>query len=283
MMSLGDPTLILNYCREYWDGSTCSIAPLSAVDRLEVLNVYERWKLEDFDVVAFCYSPMPVSSLVYFQDGCTKEEGENGRTLYFVDPTPVEKLTGKKLKKEVKIDEKHEKAGLPVAESGAAETQSQAKGEAEVINLLHHSVSVGNLEVIMEEDSTKDPDLHESSGMIWKGASNTEVSLPMRSMALAIKKSASDSNLATNYPLDSDDAGLQLNWSIKSLNASGSELLTPTITKESLITPNTLAKGYLDLDGDSSTMSDPPLTSRPFLKKAFTEFECMFHLCIYYY
>eukprot|EP01031_Cornospumella_fuschlensis_P037050 gene37050-44964_t len=30
MMSLGDPTLILNYCREYWDGSTCSIAPLSA-------------------------------------------------------------------------------------------------------------------------------------------------------------------------------------------------------------------------------------------------------------
>eukprot|EP01032_Pedospumella_encystans_P022599 gene22599-25605_t len=51
MMLLGDPSLVLNYCREYWDGSTRSITPLSSADRAEVLNVYERWRLEDFEVV----------------------------------------------------------------------------------------------------------------------------------------------------------------------------------------------------------------------------------------
>jgi hypothetical protein len=63
MMSLGDPSLVLNYCREYWDGSTRSITPLSSADRAEVLQVYERWRLEDFEVVAFCYSPLPTASL----------------------------------------------------------------------------------------------------------------------------------------------------------------------------------------------------------------------------
>lgn len=63
MMCLGDPSLVLNYCREYWDGSTRSITPLSSADRAEVLQVYERWRLEDFEVVAFCYSPLPTASL----------------------------------------------------------------------------------------------------------------------------------------------------------------------------------------------------------------------------
>jgi hypothetical protein len=57
MMSQGDPSLLLNYCREYWDGS--SITPLSSNDRKEVLSVYNRWDLEDFDVVAFAYTPVP--------------------------------------------------------------------------------------------------------------------------------------------------------------------------------------------------------------------------------
>lgn len=61
MMSIGDPSLILHYCKEYWDGS--SMTPLSASDRNIVLQVYERWKLEDFDVVAFSYSPVPVLAL----------------------------------------------------------------------------------------------------------------------------------------------------------------------------------------------------------------------------
>jgi hypothetical protein len=71
MMSCGDPSLILNYCKEYWDGNTKSITPLNANDRAEVLSVYERWKLEDFDVVAFSYSPMPVAPLLYFTNNPT--------------------------------------------------------------------------------------------------------------------------------------------------------------------------------------------------------------------
>eukprot|EP01034_Spumella_vulgaris_P022405 gene22405-28527_t len=61
MMAQGDPSLLLNYCREYWDGS--SITPFSHTDRREVLSVYDRWKLEDFDVVAFSYSPIPAGTL----------------------------------------------------------------------------------------------------------------------------------------------------------------------------------------------------------------------------
>eukprot|EP01041_Mallomonas_annulata_P005454 gene5454-10961_t len=56
-MSHGDPALLLSYCREYWDGD--SITPLTAEDRKEVLGVYQRWDLEDFDVVAFGYTPVP--------------------------------------------------------------------------------------------------------------------------------------------------------------------------------------------------------------------------------
>jgi hypothetical protein len=57
MMSEGDPALLLHYCAEYWDGA--SISPLSDTDRKEILAVYERWVLEDFDVTAFAYTPIP--------------------------------------------------------------------------------------------------------------------------------------------------------------------------------------------------------------------------------
>ena len=57
MMSQGDPSLILNYCKDYWDGA--SITPLVDEDRREILNVYHRWAIEDFDVVGFAYSPVP--------------------------------------------------------------------------------------------------------------------------------------------------------------------------------------------------------------------------------
>lgn len=124
MMSLGDPMLILNYCREYWDGSTCSITPLSAVDRHEVLNVYDRWRLEDFDVVAFCYTPMPVSSLLYFDDkgkskGSVQEELT--RTLFFVDPSSVDDLMGKKLRK---LSEGQLATHLPTPEETQAASSS---------------------------------------------------------------------------------------------------------------------------------------------------------------
>ena len=101
MMSQGDPSLVLNYCREYWDGS--SITPLTAADRKEVLAVYDRWDLEDFDVVAFAYSPVPVNlqPLIFQAHGDSNKVGEingddllNGlcmsdiqtNCLFFVDP-----------------------------------------------------------------------------------------------------------------------------------------------------------------------------------------------------
>ena len=45
--------------REYWDGS--NISPLTADDKSHLLGIFERWDLEDFDVVAFGYTPVPVS------------------------------------------------------------------------------------------------------------------------------------------------------------------------------------------------------------------------------
>ncbi len=57
MMSQGDPSLILNYSKEYWDG--INITPLTIADRTEVLKVYDRWDLEDYDVVGLSYTPAP--------------------------------------------------------------------------------------------------------------------------------------------------------------------------------------------------------------------------------
>lgn len=59
MMSQGDPSLILKYCREFWDGA--SIAPLNSNDREDILKLYDRYRKEDFDVVCFAYSPIPVA------------------------------------------------------------------------------------------------------------------------------------------------------------------------------------------------------------------------------
>jgi hypothetical protein len=70
-MSNGHPPLLLSYCRqailstlltsrrEYWDGT--NISPLTNEDRNQLLSVYERWDLEDFDVVAFGYTPVPMA------------------------------------------------------------------------------------------------------------------------------------------------------------------------------------------------------------------------------
>jgi hypothetical protein len=59
LMSHGFPPLLMSYCREYWDGS--NISPLTDSDRKELMTIFERWDLEDFDVVAFGYSPVPVT------------------------------------------------------------------------------------------------------------------------------------------------------------------------------------------------------------------------------
>lgn len=64
MTSVGDPQLVLSYCKEYWDGSSRSITPLAPADRQAILQVFERWRLEDFDVLALSYSPLPDASFM---------------------------------------------------------------------------------------------------------------------------------------------------------------------------------------------------------------------------
>ena len=59
LMTHGSPPLLMSYCREYWDGS--NISPLTNTDRKELMGIFERWDLEDFDVVAFGYAPVPVA------------------------------------------------------------------------------------------------------------------------------------------------------------------------------------------------------------------------------
>ena len=120
MMTQGEPALILNYCREYWDGS--NITPFSVPDRKEVLSVYERWEMEDFDVIAFAYSPVPSSLkpliVAAHQEDLKRrhvgdihhpavnsennnasllEESETS-SLFFVDPRTVEQLQNMQVK-----------------------------------------------------------------------------------------------------------------------------------------------------------------------------------------
>jgi hypothetical protein len=63
-LTLFTPSVTLSdFTREYWDGT--NISPLTAEDRNQLLTVYERWDLEDFDVVAFGYTPVPVTVKVF--------------------------------------------------------------------------------------------------------------------------------------------------------------------------------------------------------------------------
>ena len=71
IMSQGNPALVLNYSKEYWDGS--NITPLTAADRTEALKVYNRWDLEDYDVVGFSYTPVPF----YLHNTIIEAYGEN--------------------------------------------------------------------------------------------------------------------------------------------------------------------------------------------------------------
>lgn len=57
-MYTGDTSLILKYCREFWDGT--SIDTLGTNYREEILRLYDQYRKEDFDVISFAYSPIPV-------------------------------------------------------------------------------------------------------------------------------------------------------------------------------------------------------------------------------
>ncbi|CAB1120291.1 unnamed protein product [Ectocarpus sp. CCAP 1310/34] len=53
----GNPSIVLGMCRDYWDGS--AISNLPATLRKTILDMHQQWSLEDLDVVAFAYVPVP--------------------------------------------------------------------------------------------------------------------------------------------------------------------------------------------------------------------------------
>ncbi|CAM9295439.1 unnamed protein product, partial [Chrysoparadoxa australica] len=57
LFSRGNPKLVLDMCPDYWDGSTISAIPASL--RRAIIDMHQQWSLEDLDVVAFSYSPVP--------------------------------------------------------------------------------------------------------------------------------------------------------------------------------------------------------------------------------
>ena len=65
MLTQGNPSLLLEYCLDFWDGE--SISPMKVDDRRAILDMYQQWTLEDFDVVAFAYTPVPYFNADIFQ------------------------------------------------------------------------------------------------------------------------------------------------------------------------------------------------------------------------
>ncbi|TDH70908.1 hypothetical protein CCR75_002927 [Bremia lactucae] len=57
LLSRGHPTVVLAHCSEYWDGK--SICPLTSEKQRAILDMYNQWRVEDLDVIAFSYVPVP--------------------------------------------------------------------------------------------------------------------------------------------------------------------------------------------------------------------------------
>ncbi|CAM9208539.1 unnamed protein product, partial [Ectocarpus fasciculatus] len=57
LLSQGNPSIVLGMCRDYWDGSAISNLPAGL--RKTILGMHQQWSLEDLDVVAFAYVPVP--------------------------------------------------------------------------------------------------------------------------------------------------------------------------------------------------------------------------------
>ncbi|GMF38492.1 unnamed protein product [Phytophthora fragariaefolia] len=57
LLSRGHPTVVLARCSEYWDGK--SICPLTSEKQRAILDMYNQWRVEDLDCIAFSYVPVP--------------------------------------------------------------------------------------------------------------------------------------------------------------------------------------------------------------------------------
>lgn len=58
LLSKGNPSLVLPICHDFWDGRVLN--SLNVGDRHVILERHQQWVLEDFDVVALCYTPVPL-------------------------------------------------------------------------------------------------------------------------------------------------------------------------------------------------------------------------------
>ncbi len=311
-MSLGDPTLILNYCREYWDGSTCSIAPLSSVDRMEVLNVYERWRLEDFDVVAFCYTPMPASSMLYFNQYDSlglHGQGPQGhdlsvRTLFFVDPTSVDDLMGKKAESKGSSTDlpkakdsmepfgEHKEHDLNAEKMTASIEMKKGKAEDGVFNALHDACVINTASASVPKDKEIDAVMH---GSVAESNSCNQLFAEQESICLSepwdemvavlngadvpakrkmthasIKRSASDSHLQGSYAEPEVRSAGWLAANVRSVGMTTPDRSFSPVQSLSLLSPTSLTGAFSGPeDIESNTAPIPSPTSSQASEKDF--------------
>ncbi|GAB9475169.1 hypothetical protein Gpo141_00012271 [Globisporangium polare] len=87
LLSRGHPTIALTQCSEYWDGK--SICPLTSDKRRAILEMYNQWRVEDLDCVAFSYVPVPHKLNAMFSRSRTPDaQGLSGGLSYQNDMLP---------------------------------------------------------------------------------------------------------------------------------------------------------------------------------------------------
>lgn len=262
MMSQGDPTLLMKYCREYWDGS--SIAPLTLADRKETMKVYDRYKKEDFDVVAFAYSPIPVliqelilsvvdkssfplsdipmhPSLIDISESQEKSNGmgtlrRRENCLFFVDPTTSEQIQERVLVKSVGNDVHHE-GQIPVSQNIEAPS-------GEIEQDIDVDVDVdgdGDGDIYVDGDAEMDPDIDVEP--------DNEVDVD----DIAVNKTESSDDLGnanTSYRIEITEEGV-----IESLNTqSNSQCMSDS-------------RIHTDFSGSSNKNGERIISFDPFLRR----------------
>ena len=80
MLSVGEAELSVNKCSQLWQGETSTIIPMSAIERKGILDTAKNWILEDLNVVAFTYAPVP-----YAFESWNTDEG----VVYLIDSEGV--------------------------------------------------------------------------------------------------------------------------------------------------------------------------------------------------
>ncbi|KAE8999949.1 hypothetical protein PF010_g15028 [Phytophthora fragariae] len=73
LLSRGHPTVVLAHCSEYWDGK--SICPLTSEKQRAILDMYNQWRVEDLDCIAFSYVPVPHKLNSLFTRGSSSTGG----------------------------------------------------------------------------------------------------------------------------------------------------------------------------------------------------------------